>query len=69
MFSRLYPSKQGLVFFHCVSSDVRVMESALQKHTSLASHQRCQPGTTHICKIMTKNPYNLSTPLRSTILA
>ena len=21
--------------------------------------QRCQPGTTHICKIMTKNPYNL----------
>ena len=34
-----------------------------------------QPGTTHICKIMTKNPYNLlknpyklSTPLRNTIL-
>ena len=40
------------------------------------SRQRCQPGTTPICKIMTKNPYNLqknpyqlSTPLQNTILA
>ena len=38
-------------------------------------HQRCQPGTTPISKIMTKNPYNLqrnpyklSTPLQNTIL-
>ena len=37
--------------------------------------QRCQPGTTPISKIMTKNPYNLqknpyklSTPLQNTIL-
>ena len=37
--------------------------------------QRCQPGSTHICKIMTKNlynlqknPYKLSTPLQNTNL-
>ena len=43
--------------------------------TGNSSIQRCQPGTTHICTIMTKHPYNLqknpyklSAPLQNPIL-
>ena len=44
-------------------------------HLNYMKEQRRKPGTTPICKIMTKNPYNLqtnpyklSTPLQNTIL-
>ena len=54
---------------------VRIVTSPGKRDWFQELTQRCQPGTTNICKIMTKNPYNLqknpyklSTPLQNTIL-
>ena len=44
-----------------VPASGRVRNLIVCGHVNKVLRQRCQPGTTPICKIMTKNPYNLQT--------